>query len=366
MRYKIPIYQPLLAGNELKYLNECIKSNFISSKGKFLSPFEKKFAEYIGVKHATSCCNGSCALHLAISSLDIGYGDEVILPTLTFIASANSVVNNGAVPVLVDVTPDWQINPDEVRKKITKKTKAILAVHLYGYPCNLDELMKISKEYNIPLIEDCAESFGSYYKGKHVGSFGKVSIFSFYGNKTITTGEGGMIVTNNFRLFKKINNLKTHGTTRGDKFFFVSTGFNFKMTNLSAALGLAQLENVEKIILRKRKIEVIYRKYLEKFPITFHSNNKDNFYWLVTVLVENESIRNRLRKFLEANDIETRPFFYPLHLLPMFRKRNLKCPIAENIALRGISLPSYPSLKNKEIEFICNKIGEFYGITKLN
>lgn len=368
MKYKIPIYKPFLIGNEKKYINNCIKSNIISSKGEYITLFEKKFAEYIGVKYATTFSNGTCAIHLAIALLGIGYGDEVILPTLTFIASANSVVNNGATPVFVDVGYDWQINPDETRKKITKKTKAIMAVHLYGFPCNLDELKRICKEHKLYLVEDCAEALGSKYKGKYLGNFGDLATFSFYGNKTITTGEGGMLVTNNYKFFDKAKKMKSHGAVGKDDYYFVSTGFNFRMNNLSAAIGLAQLENIKKIMTLKRSIEKKYRKLLDSAPVDFYpsKNSDNNCYWMVTILVENKRYRDSLRKFLKINGIETRPFFYPLHTLPMFKNKGLKCPVAENIAERGISLPSYPSLSDNEIEYICNKINEFYGITKLN
>ncbi|MCX7833184.1 MAG: DegT/DnrJ/EryC1/StrS family aminotransferase [Ignavibacteria bacterium] len=364
--HKIQIYKPFLKGSEKKYINECIKSNYVSSKGKFVTQFELRFAEYIGVKYATSCCNGTCALQLAIASLYIGKGDEVILPSLTFIATANSVINNGARPVIVDVGDDWQINPEEVRKKINKRTKAIIAVHLYGFPCNLDELLKISQDYEVYLIEDCAEAIGNTYNGRRLGSIGDVAAFSFYGNKTITTGEGGMLTTNNYKIFKKASQMKMHGAVKMDNYYFVSFGFNYRMTNLSAAIGLAQLEKIDKIIERKRKIEEKYRKYLKNLPITFYNlDNSKNIYWLVTVLVENTRVRNRLRKFLTLNGIETRPFFYPLHTLPMFKSEDIKCPVAESIAGRGISLPSFPGLRDKDIKYICDKINEFYGITKL-
>lgn len=365
LKYKIPIYQPFLSSNELKYLNECIKSNYISSKGNFVKMFENKFAKFIGAKYATSCCNGTCALHLAIATLGIGYGDEIIIPTLTFIATANSIINNGATPVLVDVQNDWQINPDKIRKKITKKTKAIIAVHLYGYPCNIEELTKISKDYNLFLIEDCAQALGCFYKNKHVGTFGDIGTFSFFANKTITTGEGGMLVTNKHSLINKAQYLKSHGKVVSDNYLFKSSGFNFRMTNLSAAVGLAQLERINKILNKKKKVEKKYRELLKNLPVEFNDGKNSDNSWLVTILVENNKIRNSLRRFLMENNIETRPIFYPLHILPMFKSNRSEFQIAERIAGRGVSLPSYPTLKNEEIKFICDKITEFYRITKL-
>ena len=209
MSFKYPVYQPSLNGNEKKYVMDCLDSTWISSKGKYISEFENKFAEYIGIEHALGASNGTVALHLALLTLGISANDEVIVPTLTYIASVNAIAYTGAKPVFVDSLPGtWQIDYNDVRRKITPKTKAIMAVHLYGHPCDMDELSAICKEHQIFLIEDAAEAFGTYYKGKHAGTFGDISIFSFFGNKTITTGEGGMVVMNDETLYKRALHLR--------------------------------------------------------------------------------------------------------------------------------------------------------------
>ena len=204
----IPVYQPELSGNEKKYVNECLDTNWISAKGRFVNEFEQKTAEFLGVKHAVSVCNGTVALHLALMALGIGEGDEVILPSLTYVASANAVTYTGATPVFADSLKEtWQIDPADIERKITKHTRAIMVVHLYGQPCEMNRIMEIAKEHDLFVVEDCAEAFGSTYKGKCVGGFGDISAFSFYGNKTITTGEGGMVVTNNSVLCERANHL---------------------------------------------------------------------------------------------------------------------------------------------------------------
>jgi perosamine synthetase len=209
---KIPVYQPTLSGNEKKYVNECLDTNWISSKGRFVKLFEQSFAEYTGIKHATGVSNGTVALHLALMALGVGPDDEVIVTTLTYIASVNAIAYTGATPVFVDSLPDtWQIDPQDVRRKITPRTKAIMAVHLYGHPCDMDAIQAIAKEHELFVVEDCAEAFGTLYKGKHVGSFSDIATYSFFGNKTITTGEGGMVVTDDETLFDRAVHFKGQG-----------------------------------------------------------------------------------------------------------------------------------------------------------
>ena len=254
MNYKYPVYQPSLNGNEKKYVNECLDSTWISSKGKFINKFENEFAKYINTKFAIAVPNGTIALHLALLTLGIGKNDEVIVPTLTYVASANAVKYTGAKPVFADSFSDtWQINPKDIRKKITKKTKAIMPVHLYGFPCEMDEIKNIAKEFNLLIVEDCAEAFGTKYKNKHVGNFGDISAFSFFGNKTITTGEGGMVVMNNKRLFDLAVHIKGQGLAKNREYWHDIIGYNYRMTNICAAIGLAQLERADKIIILKDK-----------------------------------------------------------------------------------------------------------------
>lgn len=360
--YKIPVYQPSLNGNEKKYVNECLDSTWISSKGRFINDFENSFSDYIDVKHATTVSNGTVAIHLALLALGIGEGDEVIVPTLTYIASVNSIAYTGAKPVFVDsLATSWQIDPKDVIKKITPNTKAIMAVHLYGHPCDMDQLLSICKEYNLFLIEDCAEAIGTRYKGKHVGSFGDISTFSFFGNKTITTGEGGMVVTNDDTLYDRAVHFKGQGLAKHRQYWHDVIGYNYRMTNICAAIGLAQMENIEEVLKAKVKIADTYRNLLKDTSVEFHNAGNENVYhsyWMCSILLKDSKEREMVRKHLDENGIETRPLFYPVHTMPMYSDKYQRHPIAENIGWRGINLPSYPGLSTIDIEFICNKIKE--------
>lgn len=359
---KIPIYKPSLMGNEKKYVNECLDSTWISSKGSFIQKFENDFSNFIGVNFATTVSNGTVALHLALLALGIGEGDEVIVPTLTYIASVNSIVYTGAVPVFVDSLVDtWQIDYNDVEKKITNKTKAVIAVHLYGHPCEMKELRRICDEHNLFLIEDCAEAIGSKYEGKHVGTFGDISTFSFFGNKTITTGEGGMVVTNDETLFDRCIHFKGQGLAKHRQYWHDVIGYNYRMTNICAAIGLAQLENVQVLIEKKRKIADFYKKSFEGVDVVFHgeSENVYNSYWMCSILVENSEKRDLLRSFLAEKGIETRPLFYPVHTMPMYAEKYQKHKNAEKLGWRGINLPSFPDLTEQELIFIVNAVKEF-------
>ncbi|HEY6142130.1 MAG TPA: DegT/DnrJ/EryC1/StrS aminotransferase family protein [Flavobacterium sp.] len=360
--YKIPVYQPSLNGNEKKYVNECLDSTWISSKGKFVVEFENAFADYVGVKHATTVSNGTVAIHLALLALGIGKGDEVIVPTLTYIASVNAIAYTGASPVFVDsLEGNWQIDPSDVIKKITSRTKAIMAVHLYGHPCDMDALLEICKKNNLFLIEDCAEAIGTLYKGKHVGTFGDISTFSFFGNKTITTGEGGMVVTNDETLHDRSVHFKGQGLAKHRQYWHDVIGYNYRMTNICAAIGLAQLENIGQVLIEKKRVADTYRKYLENTSIIFHNPIGENIYhsyWMCSILTKDAKQRDLLRLHLDNEGIETRPLFYPVHTMPMYSAQYQRHPVAENLGWRGMNLPSYPGLKTEEIEFICKKIKE--------
>jgi perosamine synthetase len=363
---KIPVYQPYLQGNEKKYVNDCLDSTWISSKGQYIEKFEDHFRTYIGSSHAISVCNGTVALHLALLALDLVPGDEVIVPTLTYVASVNAIIYVGATPVFADsLSSTWQVDPEDVKRKITPKTKAILAVHLYGHPCDLGKLKEIADEFGIFLIEDCAEAFGSYFKDKHVGNHGAVSTFSFFGNKTITTGEGGMVVVNDPHLFQKIVTLKCQGNSPNRTYWHEVVGYNYRMTNIAAAIGLAQIEQAEEILLKKRKIAEDYAARLKDLPVFFHfeAPNYRHSYWMISILVDKASMRDPLRDFLASRGIETRPFFYPIHHLPMYKgvESGLSCTTAMDLSYRGINLPSYPALTSSEVEFICEQIKIFYS-----
>ncbi len=363
MEIKIPVYKPYLGGNEKKYVNDCIDSTWISSKGKYVSLFEKRFSDFINIKYAATVSNGTVAIHLALLALGIGSGDEVIVPTLTYIASVNAIAYTGATPVFVDSTEDtWQMDVKDVERKITSKTKAVLAVHLYGYPCDMDALQAICKKHTIFLIEDCAEAIGSKYKGQHVGTFGDISTFSFFGNKTITTGEGGMVVTNDETLYDRSVHFKGQGLAKHRQYWHDVIGYNYRMTNICAAIGLAQLEQVESFINRKREIANFYETGFSKNNfLSFHKQHKDVFhsYWMCSVLVKHSKHRDALRAHLADNGIETRPLFYPVHTMPMYSNKYQRHQVAENLAWRGINLPSYPSITNEELDYIAQKVLDF-------
>jgi len=361
--YKIPVYQPSLTGNEKKYVNDCLDSNWISSKGKYVSLFEKEFANYVDVKYATGVSNGTVALHLALVALGIGTGDEVIVPTLTYIASVNAIVYTGATPVFVDSLPDtWQIDPEEVRKSITPKTKAIMAVHLYGHPCEMSVLKEIADEHRLFLIEDCAEAIGSKYQGRHVGTFGDIATFSFYGNKTITTGEGGMVITNDQTIFERAVHFKGQGLAKYREYWHDVIGYNYRMTNICAAIGLAQLERINDILSKKRRIAELYKELLKDTEFKVHPEVGDVFhsYWMISILVPQANQRDQVRKHLAGAGIETRPVFYPVHTMPMYTQKYQKHQVAEDIGWRGINLPSYPDLSPEQIEYICSCLKGFY------
>jgi perosamine synthetase len=362
MDIKYPVYAPSLKGNEKKYVNECLDSTWISSKGKFISLFEHQYAEFISIQHATVVSNGTAAIHLALLALGIKAGDEVIVPTFTYVATANAILYIGAVPVFVDSEREtWQIDPADIERKITSKTKAVLVVHLYGHPCDMDPIMGICKRHNLFLVEDCAEAIGSRYKGKHVGTFGDISTFSFFGNKTITTGEGGMVVSDSKTLIDKVNHLKNHAMS-DIQYWHDDVGYNYRMTNICAAIGVAQLERVEEIIQQKIHVADMYRKHFANTGVEFHAQSKDAYhtYWMCSILVPKANQCERLRVFLKENGIDSRPLFFPVHTMPCFTHLpNGEFPVAKDLSTRGINLPSYPDLTDEDIAYISAKVLEF-------
>lgn len=360
---RIPVYKPYITQKEKEYVNQCLDSTWISSRGEFIEKFQTAFSNYIGVKYSAAVSNGTVALHLALLALGVGKDDEVLVPTLTYIASVNAITYTGAKPIFVDSLPDtWQIDPDDVMRKITPKTKAILAVHLYGHPCDMDSLVTISKENSLYLIEDCAEAIGSKYKHKHVGSFGDIATFSFFGNKTITTGEGGMVVANDLTLIERVIHLKGQGLAKHREYWHDIIGYNYRMTNICAAIGLAQLEKIDEIIKRKRLIAEKYKELLDKKFIVIHPEIGPVFhsYWMVSILVSDNNTRDKLRIELNNSGIETRPLFYPVHTMPIYSHLFSRNPIAEDLGHRGINLPSYPELTIEQIEFISKTINQYF------
>ncbi|ACH39585.1 MAG: hypothetical protein ACD_55C00099G0006 [uncultured bacterium] len=362
MTFQIPIYQPSLLGNEKKYVNECLDSTWISSKGRFIAEFEEKFANYTGARYAASVCNGTVALHLALVALGIGPGDEVIVPTLTYISSVNAITYTGATPVFVDALEStWQMDPDDVRRKITPRTRAIMVVHLYGHPCDMDQLVDIAKGRGLFMIEDCAEAFGARYKGRHVGSFGDISTYSFFGNKTITTGEGGMVVTNDETLHDRAVHFKGQGLAKHREYWHDVVGYNYRMTNICAALGLAQLERSDELLDKKREVARWYAEELEGAPVLLHRETADvrHSYWMCSLQVLDPALREPLRLALGNAGIETRPVFYPLHTMPMYAQKFQRHPVSERIGWRGVCLPSWPEISKDQVQFICGEINGF-------
>lgn len=364
---KIPVYQPMLSGNEKKYVDDCLDTSWISAKGKYVNMFEENFAKYIGCNYGCAVANGTLALHLAMLALGIGPGDEVIVPTFTYIASVNCIKYVGAIPVFADSErKSWQLDPADVESKITKNTKAVIAVDLYGQPCDMDRLVKICKDNKIFLIEDCAEAIGSEWKGQKVGSFGDISCFSFFGNKTITCGEGGMVLTNDKTLIERARHLKGQGLAEYREYWHDTIGYNFRMTNIQAAIGCAQLEKIEEHIKMKESIFAEYAKNLKETTLELNSpvGPVRQTFWMVTILVEKIEDRDPLREFMKERGIETRPAFYPIHTMPMYSERFQKYPVAEDISWRGINVPSWPGLSNEDIGYVCDAIKDYYKSKK--
>jgi perosamine synthetase len=363
----IPVYKPFLPPNVRKYVNDCINSTWISSKGKYVEKFENKFCDFLNLPYAASVSNGTVALHVALLSLDIGKGDEVIVPDLTYIASINSIAYVGAKPVLVDSQKNtWNIDTDKIEERITRKTKAIMAVHLFGNPCNMEKLRDICNRNNLYLIEDAAEAFGSKYQDSYCGSFGDVSTFSFFGNKTITTGEGGMVVTKDAKLNEKVKLLKNQYVSPNKEYWHDEIGFNYRMTNIQASIGLAQLEQAQLTLDTKIRLAENYKEALANYPVNFQmtEDNSINSYWMVSITVENELIRDGLRKTLFQNGIETRPFFYPASKMPVFTSSKIN-PESSSLSKKGISLPSFPTLSSDDFKYIIKIISYYFDNKKM-
>jgi len=359
---KIPIAEPDLSGKEKEYLLDALlNEKKISASGKYLDKFEALGKKYFQRKFSLSCTSGTTALHLALLALEIGPGDEVIVPVLTFAATAAVVVHCGAKPVFVDCNKDdWTLDIEELDKKLTKKTKAVIAVDLYGMPCDYDYLINWCKKNKIFLIEDAAEAHGAYYNGKPVGSFGDISCFSFYGNKILTTGEGGMCLTDDLRLYQKMKIFKNHGMKRKGLYEHEVVGYNYRLTNIQAAIGCAQFERFKEFLRKRKKIESLYKSLLSNLDfIYFRNYNKKRVRpacWLFSILIKRNI--NKAKEILSQGGIDTRRFFKPLHLQNAYRvfSKKQKFPNAEYLYKYGISLPTSVKLNEKDIKYISNII----------
>lgn len=349
-----PVYTPDISGNEKKYVIDCLDTNWISSIGVYTEKFEKSCADFLGSPHAIGVSNGTVALHLALHCLNIGPGDEVIVPTFTYIASVNTIAQTGATPVFVDCrAEDWLIDSKDVEAKITPRTKAIMPVHLYGVICDMVALKNLADAHNIAIVEDCAEAMGSTLHGQHAGTFGDVGTFSFFGNKTITTGEGGMVIAADASLAARMRKVKGQGQSLDRRYWHDELGFNYRLTNICAAIGLAQMERIDAILGQKRVVAQLYRELLRDSGVTFQ-HQQDGLIsseWLVSLLLPPHVDRDLVMKALLEEGIDSRPVFFCAHYMPMYKSSDV-FPVSQDIAARGMSLPSYPALTNNDVHRI--------------
>lgn len=364
----IPVCEPFIGEKELEYVTDCLKTNWISSKGKYIEEFEQKFATYCGCKYGIATTSGTTALHLALVSLAIGPGDEVIIPTFTMISTAFAVAYTGAKPILVDAEPEtWNIDVTKIEERITPKTRAILPVHIYGHPCDIDPIMEIARQYNLYVVEDAAEAHGAEYKGKKVGGIGDVNCFSFYANKIITTGEGGMVVTNDEKIAERARSLKDLAHSKEKRFLHTDIAFNYRMTNIQAAIGLAQFEKIDELVEKRRAHAYLYNSLLKDVEGIGLPPEKEwarNVYWMYGILIEDKFgiSRDNLMEKLREKGIDTRTFFIPVHQQSAFLNMGLfkgeGYPIAEELGKRGLYLPSSSGLTEEQIYYICQAVKE--------
>ncbi len=368
---RIPVAQPVLDGREFEYVKECFDTNWIASNGPFVERFERQFADYCGVKHAIAANNGTTALHLALAGLGVGEGDEVIVPTLTYIATANTVKYCNASPVFVDNDPrTLNIDPEAILRAITPRTKGIIPVHLYGHPADMDPIREIAAAHGLFVLEDAAEATGASYKGRKVGSVSDVASFSFFGNKIITTGEGGMLTTDDDELAKTLRLLRGQGMDPERRYWFPVIGFNYRMTNVAAAIGLGQLERIEHHLAARQRVARLYHDRLGRLEAAgkivrpTSENWAEHVYWMYTILLAPGlgPHRDRVMSEMDAAGIETRPVFHPLHTLPPYRDlAGAGFPVAEDCAARGINLPTYGLLTEGDIDRVVSALEKSLG-----
>jgi perosamine synthetase len=372
MTSPVPVNEPLLNGNERTYLNQCIDTGWISSEGPFVKQLEEQFAARVGRRYGITVCNGSVALDAAVAALNIGPGDEVILPSFTIISCAAAIVRAGATPVVVDSDPlTWNMDVQHIEAKITSATKAIMVVHIYGLPVDMDPLLRLAEQYGLKVIEDAAEMHGQTYRGKPCGSFGDLSTFSFYPNKHVTTGEGGIIVTDDEALAERCRSLRNLCFQPQKRFVHEELGWNFRMSNVQAALGVAQLERLDESVAKKRAIGQRYTKLLADIPGVQlplpQTDYADNIYWVYGIVLQDvlpfdaEEAMRRIRQ----HQIGTRPFFWPMHEQPVFHKMGLfaneSCPVAERLARRGFYIPSGLAITEEQMDRVVEVLHEVFA-----
>ena len=359
-RQHVALAQPQLNGNEYNYLMDAFLSTWISSTGKYVTQFEEEFSRYCGVRYGIAVSNGTTALHLALAALGIGVGDEVIVPDITFAATINAVIYTGAVPVIVDIEENsWCIDPNEIEKAVTPKTKAVIPVHIYGQSCDMGRICDIARKHHLYIVEDCAEAHGAEWASKKVGSFGIISCFSFFGNKVLTTGEGGMCVTDSRELNDRMRILRDHGMSRERKYYHEVVGFNYRMTNMQAAIGVAQLEHIDEILEWRSELEEKYRKAFAAIPGVHMQENscpkRKKITWLVSVLVD-EDKRDTVLWELKNNSIDARAFFIPLSEMAIYKGYAGNCAVSRKISRMGINLPTTYEINESKIERIVHVI----------
>ncbi|CAK0742682.1 GDP-perosamine synthase [Gammaproteobacteria bacterium] len=363
----IPVYEPNITENDIEQIGWAARSGWVSSLGEFIIQFEEAFARFCQTQFALTVSNGTAALHLALISLDIGEGDEVIIPDLTFVATANAVTYTGARVVPVEIDPDTLcLSPVAFEAAITSRTKAVIPVHLYGHPAEMVAICAIAGHYGIRVIEDAAEAHGAEAHGRRVGSFGDFGAFSFYANKLITTGEGGMLTTNDPVLYERAKFLRDHAMSRNRRYWHTEVGYNYRITNLQAALGCSQLQRIDQILRSKREVFTSYYSQLASLPGI--SLNRcalwaNSVYWMVNVEHQewNEASRDNIMAQLKQFGVDSRPYFYPISDLPMYQDTSVATPIAHSISKRGINLPSSPTLLKSDIDRVCNALRKIIG-----
>lgn len=356
----IPVAEPWITDRELEYVTDCVERAWISPKGNYVDEFEEEFASFVTSDYAFATSSGTSALHLSLVAAGIGPGDEVIVPDLTWIACGNVVEFCGADPVFVDVTEDtFTLDPEAVRGAITDRTAAVMPVHLYGFPCDMDPILKIAEEHDLFVVEDAAEAHGAEYRGSPVGSLGDVGCFSFYGNKILTTGQGGMITTDDEEIAERITLYRRDGMSRDRKYYHEVIGYNYRLTNMQAAVGVAQVERAAEILEEKRRVAETYREKLADAPLRFQTEPEWSAptYWMNAPVFESAETREAVVEALESADVETRPFFYPLHDQPPYRdEHGASQTTSMDLYARGTNLPSGPLLTEEEIDTVCQTI----------